>query len=407
MSNTGFDADRLGRITEHLNRHYIQPGKLVGCQTLVARHGKVAYQSALGQMDRERSKPLRDDTIFRIYSMTKPITSLALMKLYEDGHFQLNDPVSRVIPEWKGQRVWVSGSGPSMQTKLPDRPVTFRHMLNHSGGITYGGGPLAIPGATLHPVDQVYNDLGLTRGGRQDLAGFVKKLGQVPLRYEPGASWMYSFSTDVCGYLVQAISGMPFEDYLKKHIFDPLGMKDTAFHITPDKVDRFAANYVRREDKSLAVMDDPQKSSYAKPPVFVSGGGGLVSTMADYHRFCEMLRRGGELDGARIVGPRTLQLMTQNHLAGGKDLTQMALGSFSETANEGIGFGLGFATTLSEVAAGSYGPGDFYWGGMASTIFWVDPKEDLVVIFMTQLVPSGTFNIRGQLKNLVYSAIVD
>jgi CubicO group peptidase (beta-lactamase class C family) len=407
MSNTGFDADRLGRITEHLNRHYIQPGKLVGCQTLVARHGKVAYQSALGQMDRERSKPLRDDTIFRIYSMTKPITSLALMKLYEDGHFQLNDPVSRVIPEWKGQRVWVSGSGPSMQTKLPDRPVTFRHMLNHSGGITYGGGPLAIPGATLHPVDQVYNDLGLTRGGRQDLAGFVKKLGQVPLRYEPGASWMYSFSTDVCGYLVQAISGMPFEDYLKKHIFDPLGMKDTAFHITPDRVDRFAANYVRREDKTLAVMDDPQASSYAKPPVFVSGGGGLVSTMADYHRFCEMLRRGGELDGARIVGPRTLQLMTQNHLAGGKDLTQMALGSFSETANEGIGFGLGFATTLSEVAAGSYGPGDFYWGGMASTIFWVDPKEDLVVIFMTQLVPSGTFNIRGQLKNLVYSAIVD
>jgi CubicO group peptidase (beta-lactamase class C family) len=206
---------------------------------------------------------------------------------------------------------------------------------------------------------------------------------------------------------VQAISGMPFEDYLQKHIFEPLGMKDTAFQIAPDKVDRFAANYVRREDKSLAVMDDPQQSSYAKPPVFVSGGGGLVSTMADYHRFCEMLRRGGELDGARIVGPRTLRLMTQNHLAGGKDLTQMALGSFSETANEGIGFGLGFATTISEVAAGSYGPGDFYWGGMASTIFWVDPREDLVVIFMTQLVPSGTFNIRGQLKNLVYSAIVD
>jgi CubicO group peptidase (beta-lactamase class C family) len=253
----------------------------------------------------------------------------------------------------------------------------------------------------------VYSDLGLTRGARQDLESFVKKLGQVPLRYEPGERWMYSFSTDVCGYLVQAISGMPFEDYLQKHIFDPLGMKDTAFQIAPEKVDRFAANYIRREDKTLAVMDDPQASTYAKPPVFVSGGGGLVSTMADYHRFCEMLRRGGELDGARIVGPRTLRLMTQNHLAGGKDLTQVALGNFSETANEGIGFGLGFATTISEVAAGSYGPGDFYWGGMASTIFWVDPREDLVVIFMTQLVPSGTFNIRGQLKNLVYSAIVD
>lgn len=406
-ASTGLDADRLGLITEHLDKHYIKTGKLVGCQTLVARHGKVAYQSALGQMDRERSKPLRDDTIFRIYSMTKPITSVALMKLHEQGHFQLNDPVSKVIPEWRHQRVWVAGSGPDMQTRAPARPVTFRHMLNHSGGITYGGGPLTVPGATLHPVDEAYQQLGLTRGARQDLESFVRGLGKAPLRYEPGERWMYSFSTDVCGYLVQALSGMPFEDYLQKYIFDPLGMKDTAFHIAPDKVDRFAANYVRREDKTLALMDDPHKSSYAEPPVFVSGGGGLVSTMADYHRFCEMLRRGGELDGARIIGPRTLRLMAQNHLPGGRDLTQLAIGAFSETVNEGIGFGLGFATTLGEVAAGSYGPGDFYWGGMASTIFWVDPREDLVVIFMTQLVPSGTFNIRGQLKNLVYSAIVD
>ncbi|MBX3621975.1 MAG: beta-lactamase family protein [Rhizobacter sp.] len=403
----GLAPDRLARITTHLERHYIQPGKLVGCQTLVARRGQVAYRSALGQMDRERGKPLGDDTVFRIYSMTKPITSVALMMLYEQGHFQLNDAVSRVIPEWREQRVWVTGSGRDMQTRAPARPVTFRHLLTHSGGITYGGGPLPAPGATLHPVDEAYEALGLTRGGRQDLASFVKALGQAPLRYEPGERWMYSFSTDVCGYLVQALSGMPFEDFLQRHIFEPLGMHDTAFHIAPEKVERFAANYVRREDKSLALMDDPQRSSYARPPVFVSGGGGLVSSLDDYLRFCEMLRRGGELDGARIIGPRTLQLMTQNHLPGGRDLTQMALGSFSETANEGIGFGLGFATTIGEVAAGSYGPGDFYWGGMASTLFWVDPREDLVVIFMTQLVPSGTFNLRGQLKNLVYSAIVD
>jgi CubicO group peptidase (beta-lactamase class C family) len=315
--------------------------------------------------------------------------------------------VSRVIPEWKGQRVWVSGKGAEMQTRPPARPVTFRHLLNHSAGITYGGGPLAVPGATLHPVDEAYQALGLTRGVRQDLEGFVKQLGQVPLRYEPGERWMYSFATDVCGYLVQALSGMPFEDYLQRHIFDPLGMQDTAFHIAPAKVERFAANYVRRADKSLVLMDDPYQSSFAEPPDFVSGGGGLLSTMADYHRFCEMLRRGGELDGARIIGPRTLRLMAQNHLPGGRDLTQTALGNFSETANEGIGFGLGLATTLGEVAAGSYGPGDVYWGGMASTLFWVDPVEDLVVIFMTQLVPSGSFNLRGQLKNLVYSAIVD
>lgn len=401
----GLDPARLERITEHLMRHYIGPGKLAGCQTLVARRGQVAYHSVLGQMDRERAKPLRENTIFRIYSMTKPITSVALMMLYEQGHFQLNDPVSRVIPEWRDQRVWLAGSGRDMQTRAPARPVTFRHMLTHSGGLTYGGGPLATPGQALHPVDEVYRDLGLSRYGREDLETFVRKLGQVPLRYEPGERWMYSYSTDVCGYLVQALSGMRFEDFLHKHIFQPLGMHDTAFHIAPDKVDRFAANYVRRADKTLALMDDPQASTYAKPPVFASGGGGLVSTMADYHRFCEMLRRGGELDGARILGPRTLRLMTQNHLPGGRDLTQVAMGSFSETANEGIGFGLGFATTLGEVAAASYGPGDWYWGGMASTIFWVDPAEELVVIFLTQLVPSGTFNIRGQLKNLVYSAI--
>ncbi len=403
---TGLLTDRLARITEHLNHHYIKPGKLVGCQTLVARHGQVAYQSTLGRMDRERDKPMRDDTIFRIYSMTKPITSVALMSLYEQGHFQLNDPVHRVIPEWRDQRIYMSGSGESMQTKKPDRPVSFRDMLSHSGGITYGGGPMPVDGA-LHPVDEVYAKLGLTRGARENLSTFVRKLGEVPLRYEPGQRWMYSFSTDVCGYLVEALSGMPFEDYLHKHIFDPLGMKDTSFFIAPDKIDRFAANYVRREDKSLALMDDPHKSSFAKPPTFVSGGGGLLSTMPDYHRFCEMLRRGGELDGARILGPRTLKLMAQNHLQGGRDLTQQAIGAFSETANEGVGFGLGFATTLSEVAAGGYGAGDFYWGGMASTIFWVDPIEDLVVIFMTQLVPSGTFNIRSQLKNMVYSAIVD
>jgi CubicO group peptidase (beta-lactamase class C family) len=403
---TGLLTDRLHRITTHLQDHYITPGKLVGCQTLVAQHGQVAYSSALGRMDRERNMPMREDTIFRIYSMTKPITSVALMSLYEQGHFQLNDPVSKFIPEWQDQRVYVSGDAHGMQTKAPKRPVTFRHLLNHSGGLTYGGG-LNPPGTPVHPVDAVYAQLGLGDGKRGDLAGFVRKMGQVPLLYEPGEGWMYSFSTDVCGYLVQVLSGMPFEDYLQRHIFDPLGMKDTSFTIAPDKVDRFATNYVRREDRSLAVMDDPQKSTYAKPPAFVSGGGGLLSTTADYHRFCEMLRCGGELDGARILGPRTIRLMAQNHLPGGRDLAQTAIGSFSETAYEGIGFGLGFATTLDEVTAGGYGAGDFYWGGMASTIFWVDPVEDLVVIFMTQLVPSGTFNIRGQLKSLVYSALVD
>src|SRR5215211_1953160 len=350
----GLDTSRLERITEHLEENFIRPGKIVGCQTLVARHGQVAHFSSLGEMDRERGTPMREDTIFRIYSMTKPITSVALMTLYERGLFQLNDPVSRVLPEWRDQRVWVSGEGEQMVTRAPERPVTFRHVLSHTAGLTYGGG---LPG--------------------------------------------------VGGALVERLSGRRFDEYLREAIFEPLGMVDTAFSVAPEKVDRFAANYQRRPDKTLVLVDDPQSSTYLREPTFFSGGGGLTGTTADYLRFCEMLRRGGELDGARVLGPRTIKLMTKNHLAGGRDLTQMALGAFSETANEGVGFGLGFAMTLSDVEAGGLGEGDYYWGGAASTIFWVDPREDMVAIFMTQLMPSGSFNFRGQLKSIIYSSIVE
>jgi CubicO group peptidase (beta-lactamase class C family) len=398
-SEAGLSAERLDRITDHLKQHYIEPGKIAGCQTLVARHGHVAYFRSLGSMDLKRGKPMADDTIFRIYSMTKPITSVALMQLYEQGHFQLNDPVHRVIPEWRDQRVYVSGQGAAMETRALDRPVTFRQVLSHTGGLTYG--------TTDHPVDKVYRELGVRRGEGETLRTFVEKLGRVPLRYTPGEHWMYSLSTDVCGYLVEAISGQRFDRYLQEHIFGPLRMRDTSFRVAAEKVDRFAANYQRQPDKTLQLVDDSATSTYLKEPSFFSGGGGLTSTTADYFRFCEMLRRGGELDGVRILGPRTVQLMTKNHLAGGRDLTQMALGAFSETANEGVGFGLGFAMTLSEVDTGALGEGDYYWGGAASTIFWIDPAEDMVVIFMTQLMPSATFNFRGQLKNIIYSAIVE
>jgi CubicO group peptidase (beta-lactamase class C family) len=394
----GFSARRLARITEHLNRHYIEPGKISGCQTLVARHGRRAHYSALGSMDLERNKPMADDTIFRIYSMTKPITSVALMQLYEQGHFQLNDPVSRVIPSWRDLVVYVSGEGEHMETRRPKRPMTFRHVLSHTGGLCYGNGP--------HPVEKRYQAERL-RARDQDLETFVSKLAHIPLRYDPGEQWMYSYSTDVCGYLVEALSGQRFDQYLQEHIFEPLGMRDTAFSVTHDKVSRFAANYARRRDKTLDLIDDAERSTYLELPTFLSGGGGLTGTLADYERFCDMLRQGGTLAGERIIGSRTLQLMTRNHLPGGHDLGRLAIGAFSETAYEGTGFGLGFATTLDEVAAGSLGAGDFYWGGAASTIFWVDPREDLFVIFMTQLMPSATFNFRGQLKSIVYSAIDD
>ncbi len=403
---TGLDAGRLERITDHIERNYIGPQKIAGAQIAVSRHGHQAYLKSFGSMDLERQKPMMDDAIFRIYSMTKPITSIALMTLYEKGYFQLNDPVSRYVPSWKTHRVWVSGEGDSMVTEAPRRAVTFKDVLSHTGGFTYGGG---LPGVgDQHPVDKIYRGLKVrSAGGDDTMMEFLDKLGQVPLLYHPGERWMYSLATDICGALVEVISGKPFAQYLQEEIFGPLGMKDTSFFVAPDKIDRFCANYQRGPDKKLKVIDDPVTSAFAKEPGFKSGGGGLTGTTADYMRFCEMLRRGGELDGARVIGPRTLEMMHMNHLAGGKDLTQMAIGGFSETANEGVGFGLGFASTMSQTQTASLGTGDYYWGGAASTIFWVDPKEDLSVVFMTQLMPSGTFNFRGQLKSLIYSAIID
>ena len=403
---TGLDAGRLERITEHLERNYIGPEKIAGCQVAVARHGHVAYSRSLGQMDRERGKAMADDAIFRIYSMTKPIVSVALMTLYEQGYFQLNDPVSRYVPSWKNHRVWVSGEGADMKTEAPTRAVTFRDVLSHAAGLTYGGG---LPGVGIqHPIDNVYRELKIRSAGSTDtMTEFMDKLAQVPLRYQPGTAWMYSLATDVCGALVEIISGKPLAQYLDEVIFQPLGMVDTAFWVSEAKKPRFAANYQRGADKKLKLIDDPETSDFTREPGFKSGGGGLTGTTADYLRFCEMLRRGGELDGQRVLGPRTLEVMHMNHLAGAKDLTQLAIGGFSETANEGVGFGLGFASTMTQVATGSLGTGDYYWGGAASTIFWVDPKEDLSVVFMTQLMPSGTFNLRGQLKSIIYSAIID
>ena len=395
----GLSATRLARITEHFQRRYIDEGKIAGCQIAVARRGHLAYFESLGSMDRERNAPMRDDAIFRIYSMTKPITAVALMSLYERGHFQLNDPVSRILPEWRGLRVYAGGQNGASETAELKTPLTFRHVLSHSGGLSYGAG--------THPVDKAYREAGIGVRAGETLRGLCEKLGRVPLRYQPGERWMYSYSSDVCAYLVEALSGKRFDEYLQEAILDPLGMKDTAFFVTPQKLGRFTANYRRAPDRSLELIDDPGQSAYREQPSFLAGGHGLTSTTADYLRFCDMLRRGGELDGERVLGPRTLQLMTKNHLNGGRTLTQLAIGAFSETANEGVGFGLGFATTVNAVDAGMPGEGDYYWGGAASTIFWVDPREDLIAVLMTQLMPSSTFNFRGQLKSLVYSAIID
>ncbi|MEQ1698462.1 MAG: serine hydrolase domain-containing protein [Ilumatobacteraceae bacterium] len=402
----GFDAARLDRIAAHLTQHYVGPGKIAGCQVAVGRRGHVAYHAALGQRDREGGVAIGADTIFRIYSMTKPITSIALMQLFEQGRFQLDDAVSRFFPSWRNHRVYVSGEGDSIVTEPAHRPISIRDLLSHTSGITYGG---VLPGmGDQHPVDALYRAEKIRSAGVQQTMGeFIDKLSRVPLRFQPGTAYMYSLATDVCGALVEHISGQPLAEYLDEHILGPLGMVDTSFQVAADKLPRFAANYARNPDKTTTLLDDPATSAFTRPPTFVSGGGGLTGTLADYTRFCEMLRRGGELDGQRIIGPRTLDLMRTNHLPDGKDLWSLDVDRLLPYGNIGVGFGLGFASTIDQVATGSLARGDYYWGGAASTVFWVDPIEDLWVVFMTQLMPSASFDFRGQLRSLIYSAIVD
>ena len=315
------------------------------------------------------------------------------------------EPVARAVPSWGAHRVWVSGLGEEIVTAPAQRPVSFRDLLTHTAGFTYGGvlGPDA-----WQPVDEAYSAQGAPGPGSADsMDEFLEKLARVPLAFQPGSAWLYSLASDACGALVEKISGRPLAQFLDEEIFAPLGMKDTGFHVPADKLDRLAASYRVQPDGSLQLFEDPAASEYAAPRAFTSGGAGLVSTSDDYLRFCEMLRRGGELDGARILGPRTVELMHMNHLPGGRDLARAAFSADVTEVRPGIGFGLGFATNLGQVESGGYGAGDFYWGGAASTLFWVDPKEDLSVVFMTQLLPSGTYDFRAELKSLIYSAIVE
>ena len=398
----GFCGEKLGKLDDHLQTRYIAPKKIAGCSTVVVRKGVTAYASTHGDMDIEREKALRDDTIFRIYSMSKPITSIALMMLFEEGRFQLTDPVHKFIPSWQKHRVWVEGEGDAMKTRRPESPMTIQHLLCHTSGLTYGG---FLPGLEL-PVDPAYSAAGISRAGTDTLEQFVTKLAEVPLLYEPGSRWSYSLATDVCGHLIEVISRQPLETFLRERLFEPIDMPDTGFSVPDEKLDRFAACYERAPDKSLRLQDDPATSRYRIPPKAPSGAGGLVGTVQDYANFCEMLLNQGQFRGQQLIGRPILELMTRNHLKGGASLAQMAVGGFSETSNEGVGFGLGFASTMDAAACGTVGEGDFYWGGLASTLFWVDPVEDLYVIFMTQLIPSSTFNFRGQIKNIVYGALM-
>lgn len=398
----GMCGDRLERVTRHLDTRFIAPGKISGALPVVYRKGHLAYARTLGQMDIERDKALQLDTIFRIYSMTKPITSIALMMLYEEGCFQLQDEVRRYIPQFAKLRVYRSGVYPNFQTAPCDRHMTIRDLMSHMSGLTYDF-------MSRTNVDHAYRR---TKVGRQvesdTLADMMDTLAELPLEFSPGTAWNYSVSTDVCGRLVEILSGQSLDEFFAERIFGPLGMRDTGFMVPAEKIDRFAANYVRGANKQLVLEDDPQTSVYTRQRTLLSGGGGLVSTASDYLQFSRMLLGNGAVDGVRLVGRKTIELMTANHLPNNEDLTQWAQGSFSETSNEGYGFGLGFSVNLGAGATATAGSaGEYAWGGAASTIFWVDPVEEMVVVFMTQFMPSATFNFRGQLKSLIYPAIID
>jgi CubicO group peptidase (beta-lactamase class C family) len=351
---------RLGRIGAHLRAQYIDKGKIIGSTTLVARRDEVCYLESEGLMDRERDKPMAADTIFRIYSMSKPITSVALMMLYEKGLFSLTDRVDRYIPQWRGLRVFKAGNYPLFMTESCQRAMTIRDLFMHTAGLTYG-----FMNATN--VDSAYRELGvqLPRPG-YTLQDMIDELAQLPLEFEPGSAWNYSVATDVLGYLVEVISGQSLPEYFQEHIFNPLGMVDTSFEISADREDRFASCYERNFKKELVLQDDAAASDYRERS-FYSGGGGLLSTVNDYYQFCQMLINGGELQGQRLLGPKTIEFMTRNHLPGGGDMSEFARGSFSETSYEGMGFGLGFAMKIDPVRNASlvisprrccYGPAD-------------------------------------------------
>jgi CubicO group peptidase (beta-lactamase class C family) len=409
----GMSRAALDRIDDHLKRRYIDAGRFPGTQLVVYRRGNIVHSAVQGLADLERQVPMKDDTIFRIYSMTKPITSVAFMMLVEQGLVALDEPVHKYIPEWKNLGVFQAGTAPAFVIQPPARPMQIIDLLRHTSGLTYGF-------QQRSNVDAAYRD---KRIGTIEPAGtldsMIAALADIPLEFSPGEAWNYSVSTDVIGYLIGKISGIPFDQFLKERIFNPLGMADTDFFVPADKAHRLAACYNAtaggmiafhspNAKGSLTLQDDPATSSFLSPPAFISGGGGLCSTTSDYLTFCRALLNGGELGGVRLIGPKTLALMTANHLPGNRDLPDMSRSMFAEAAYSGIGFGLGFAVTMNPsktLIAGS--PGEYAWGGAATTSFWIDPAEELIAIFMTQVMPSTAYPVRRELRTMVYAAITD
>ena len=388
----GFVPDRLARIPAFIQANYLDNGKLPFASVLVGRGNDVALQWSSG---------VAEDAIFRIASMTKPITSVAFMQLVEQGKVALTDPVAKYIPEFAKLGVFVGGGGnvPFM-TRAPSTQMRVVDLLRHTAGFTYSF-------QEQGNVDAAYRKTEVESWSKNTAQSFIDTLAQIPLEFDPGTQWNYSVATDIVGILVERISGLSLPEYFQTHIFAPLGMTDTFFHVPADKASRIPEGFGFDPEAKMKLLDKAgAESMWAKGWSFNSGGGGLASSVADYHRFCRMLLNGGALDGAQILSPKTIELMTANHIPGGQDLTQMSKSLFSEADMAGIGFGLGFATTIDSAATlAPCSEGDFYWGGMYSTAFFVDPVEDIIMIFMTQLLPSTTYPVRREIKTMIYSAL--
>lgn len=388
----GFLPERLARIPDFVQANYLDNGKLPFASLLIGRGDDIALSWSSG---------VADDAIFRIASMTKPITSVAFMQLVEQGKVALTDPVAKYIPEFAKLGVFVAGGGNiPFVSRPPATPMRIVDLLRHTAGFTYSF-------QERSNIDAAHRKTDVESWNRNTSQSFIDILAEIPLEFDPGTEWNYSVATDIVGVLIERISGQQLPDYFQHHIFAPLGMDDTFFAVPADKAGRLPEAYVFDAETKLKLSDKAgSESLWAKGWSFNSGGGGLASTVADYHRFCRMLLNGGALDGAQIISPKTLELMTANHLPGGRDLTQMSKSLFSEADMAGIGFGLGFATTIDSAATlVPCSTGDFYWGGMYSTAFFVDPVEDIIMIFMTQLMPSTTYPVRREIKTMIYSAL--
>jgi CubicO group peptidase (beta-lactamase class C family) len=408
----GFSAERLKKVDRVMTERYVDSGLLPGILTQIYRRGELVHTGMSGVMDIARNKKMQEDAIFRIYSMTKPITAVALMLLAEEGKVGLDDDVHTHIPSWKDLRVYASGM-PSLVantagqfiTMAPKRRMKVIDLVTHTSGLTYNF-------MMRTSVDAEYRRAKIgdfqTPGG---LDAFIEQLSKVPLDFSPGEHWNYSVSIDVMGYLVQKLSGMTFGEFLRTRLFEPLGMADTAFSVPAAKMERFASCYMPGKDGKLTLQDDAGKSTYAEPPKLESGGGGLVSTAHDYMRFCRMMLGGGTLDGVQILSPKTVEMFSMNLLPGGKLLTDLVAGEgmFSEAGYAGVGFSIGCGVTMDISKTHVPGtPGEFFWGGAASTAFWIDPKEDLAVVFMTQVMGTDArLTLRRDLRTLVYSAMTD